>query len=570
MVIVLLTLLAIIVLFSVDKYPPDSAVLLAIIILVVTGVLTPEEAFQGFGSDFIIILASIFVISAALQHNGVVDYFSTKLAETKISNYPLLLAIIMIPVGILSAFMNNTTVAAVTVPPILGLSKKIGIAPSKLLMPMAFASLVGGTCTLIGTSTNIAGNNFLIANNLPPIGMFEFFPIGLTLLGTCVLIFVLLGDRILPNRSGTSEEAGAERLFYSHFWVAGEDKLLGFTGSMLKVDEIFYVKTHLLHGKISRDPEIPFGSGDQVFIKASSHALKTFFHKYQLKKSADIEHETKLAEMMVLPSSFVANSTLRETGFYQSTGLRVTGLFRKNFQALHPHKDVIIKVGDILLVEGNSESIHQVRVNNDFVILNDEEKNELPHLKKGFFALTIFLLSIFLSSTGVLPMSIAFLAGALLIASLNIIPSRAVYNKVDWRLIILIGGMTAFGTAVKKTGADQFLASLITANLSFAPNSVICLAFMLITVALTQPMSNAAAALVVLPVALQTALDVGADPRSFCIAVILSASISMITPFEPASLLVLNPGRYKISDFFKIGGPLTLLCLMIILAYMLN
>ena len=167
-------------------------------------------------------------------------------------------------------------------------------------------------------------------------------------------------------------------------------------------------------------------------------------------------------------------------------------------------------------------------------------------------------------------MSIAFLAGALLIASLNIIPSRAVYNKVDWRLIILIGGMTAFGTAVKKTGADQFLASLITANLSFAPNSVICLAFMLITVALTQPMSNAAAALVVLPVALQTALDVGADPRSFCIAVILSASISMITPFEPASLLVLNPGRYKISDFFKIGGPLTLLCLMIILAYMLN
>lgn len=476
----------------------------------------------------------------------------------------------MIPVGILSAFMNNTTVAAVTVPPILGLSKKIGIAPSKLLMPMAFASLVGGTCTLIGTSTNIAGNNFLIANNLPPIGMFEFFPIGLTLLGTCVLIFVLLGDRILPNRSGTSEEAGAERLFYSHFWVAGEDKLLGFTGSMLKADEIFYVKTHLLHGKISRDPEIPFGSGDQVFIKASSHALKTFFHKYQLKKSADIEHETKLAEMMVLPSSFVANSTLRETGFYQSTGLRVTGLFRKNFQALHPHKDVIIKVGDILLVECNSESIHQVRVNNDFVILNDEEKNELPHLKKGFFALTIFLLSIFLSSTGVLPMSIAFLAGALLIASLNIIPSRAVYNKVDWRLIILIGGMTAFGTAVKKTGADQFLASLITANLSFAPNSVICLAFMLITVALTQPMSNAAAALVVLPVALQTALDVGADPRSFCIAVILSASISMITPFEPASLLVLNPGRYKISDFFKIGGPLTLLCLMIILAYMLN
>ncbi|MBK9110074.1 MAG: anion permease [Saprospiraceae bacterium] len=162
-------------------------------------------------------------------------------------------------------------------------------------------------------------------------------------------------------------------------------------------------------------------------------------------------------------------------------------------------------------------------------------------------------------------MSISFLSAVLLSMSFKVLPTDVVYSKVDWRLIILIGGMTAFGTAIKQTGGDVYLANQITTIFSGANNVLILLAFMILTVLLTQPMSNAAAALVILPIALQTANSIGADPRSFAVAIILSASISMVTPFEPASLLVLGPGRYKISHFFKIGGVLTVIGLFIIL-----
>jgi di/tricarboxylate transporter len=162
-------------------------------------------------------------------------------------------------------------------------------------------------------------------------------------------------------------------------------------------------------------------------------------------------------------------------------------------------------------------------------------------------------------------MSIAFLSAVLLSMSFKVLPPDVIYTKVDWRLIILIGGMSAFGVAIEKTGTDIYIANLITTLLSGASPLILLFIFMVVTVLLTQPMSDAAAALVILPIGIRTAAEIDVDPRSFAIAIILSASISMITPFEPASLLVLGPGKYKISDFFKIGGILTLLGLLIIL-----
>lgn len=568
MIIVLCTLLVLIVIFSMDRIPPDSAVLMALIILVLTKTLTPQEAFQGFGSDLLVILASIFVISSALQHNGVVEHFSSRLANLKVTSEKSLIALVMIPIGLTSSFMNNTTVAAIAVLPIMELCRRIKLSPSKLLMPMAFASLLGGTCTLIGTSTNIAGNNFLKENGLKTIGMFELMPIGITLLIVCTLIFAFLGKYILPE-SATNDESKHKRIFYSHFWMKEELMPNGLTGEKLKNEKITFVRAVNPNGTLIYNSEYKFQEGDLVFICASSTILKSFFHKHVLKKLATDPANLQLAEIMVLPSSFINNSTLKDTKFYDSTGFRVTGVYRKNLTHLQLHKNLTIKSGDILLVEGSKESIQQVRENHDFIILNDEKKVELPQLRKGFIALLIFIMAVILSSTQILPMSISFLSAALIIVSFNLIPTKAVYAKVDWRLIILIGGMTAFGTAVRKTGADEFLASLITQNMANLSPMLICLAFMIITVLLTQPLSNAAAALVVLPVALQTARNLNVDPRSFCLAIILSASISMVTPFEPASLLVLNPGKYRIIDFFKIGGTLTVICLIIIL-FMIN
>ncbi len=458
--------------------------------------------------------------------------------------------------------------------PIKSLAEKLKVAPSKLLMPMAFASLLGGTSTLIGTSTNIAGNSFLVANGFAPIGMFEFLPIGALLLVFATLFFATFGNKIL-KQSEKSEEAERdielERMFYADFTITQTTNLVGRTIKSLENNAIELVYIKKSDGSMFNQTDIPLEIGDEVSIKATNENIKHFYHAHSLGSvpTRGAHAETELVEMMVLPTSFVRNSSIAESNFSTLTGLRVVGMFRKHHTFETSLKNVQLRIGDILIAEGTKEDVERVRLQNDFIILNQKPRKEFPHLRKGFVVLGIFILAILASAFEIMPPSIALLLTVLAIVGLQIIPARDVYTNIDWRLIIIIGGMSAFGVAVVKTGMDVFLANVLVENFSELPALLLMFIFMIVTVLLTQPMSNAAAALVVLPVALQTATDFGLEPRGFAIAIILSASISMITPFEPASLLVFRPGNYSIADFLKIGGVLTLLCLLIVL-FMVN
>jgi di/tricarboxylate transporter len=444
-----------------------------------------------------------------------------------------------------------------------------------LVMPMAFASLLGGTCTLIGTSTNIAGNNFLVSKGYESISMFEFLPIGLTLLGFTTLFFIIFGEKLFKHLNVNEDQEETESLYnrkyFSDFVLLANNKLIGKNGKYLTQEGVEFICVENENGEQSKDSEKAFQQGDKIYIQGSSENIKKIYNNFNLDKFHTHENlsDSKLIEMMVLPTSTLVDSTLKESNFFKQTGLKVISIFRKNYKYEKSLKEMHVRVGDILICEGAEEDLDKIIYNNDFIVLNHKKKSEFPRLQKGFLILGIFFLAIVAAALEILPISIALLLAIMLMIALNIIPTQEVFSSVDWRLIILIGGMSAFGVAVTKTGIDTALASFLLENFASINALLLMFIFMVLTVLLTQPMSNAAAALVMLPIGLQTANSFGIDPRGFAISIILSASISMITPFEPASLLVFKPGGYKVKDFFRIGGFLTICCLFIIL-FMVN
>jgi di/tricarboxylate transporter len=566
MLITLLVLALVIFLFIKEVIPPDSVVLLALIVLVITGVLSPSEAFSGFGSDFIVTLAAIFMVSSVIQENGVVDYLVSRLEKLPIGNFKTLVAVTMAPVALLSGFMSNTSVAAVSVLPVKRLSEKLEIAPSKTLMPIAFASILGGMLTLIGTSTNIVGNTFMILKGMQGLGMFEFLPIGLVLVVVAIFYFVFFGDKLLPSRLDSRDEKTGEKQYYASFFINNNSPLLNIT--LAKVYNLDCTRAYVIktYGSQSIHPNTVLSIGDVLYIEADSATLKTFYTYFSLKENEEEISRGQLhfAELLILPNSNLIGSSLRQSRFFSTTGLYVIAVDQRLSMQNKSMMDIHLSVGDVLLVAGSQSDISQISLGYNFLTLTKQAVSEHPQLKRGFIALGLFIGAVVLATVKVLPISMAFLSVVMLIAAFNIAPTKKLFESVDWRLLILIGGMAAFGVAITKTGTDVVIAHLITENLSFLPEFAILSILMLITVLLTQPMSNAASALIMMPIAYEVAQKLQVEPRGFIIAIILSASVSMITPFEPASAIVYRPGNYTVKDFLRIGGVLTSVSLLVI------
>lgn len=564
-----------VILFATEKVSVDLVTMSLLIVLVLTQVLTPKEAFEGYGSDFILMLGAIFIVSASLQQNGVIDYMASRIVQTESKSVSFLLVLIMLLTGAMSAFMNNTTVAAIFVPPIVGISRQMKISASKLLMPMAFASLLGGTCTLIGTSTNVAGSAYLEKVGLEPIGMFELFPLGIILFLVGVVFMALVGVRWLPNhldkpltddyqmRNYLSEVRVPEASSLIGQWVFKSD-LSALNVRVLKIIRegiaIFPDQTTLI---AANDTIIVEGSRDNLAHISRASGIEVL--GVSVDDSDLQDSEVRLAEILVMPQAGLVNSTLIQADFRRRYAVSVLAMHRKKSSFTENLGQIPIRAGDVLLVQGKKEAIERIKKSTDLLLIDETEPVNKAKLRKGWLTLGFFVLAIVLSSFKIIPASIGFVLAAILTLLTGCLEGERAYNTIDWRLLVLIGGMTAFGVAMKKTGADVFLAHQVAQYLSPFGIMFILFGFMVLTVLLTQPMSNAAAAMVVLPIAIETAKALQLNERTFAIAVIMAASTSMITPFEPACLLVYGPGKYRIVDFLKIGGMLTLLCLLVML-----
>lgn len=554
-------------LFISEKLSVDVTTLLILSGLIISRVLTVEEAFGGFGSEIIVVIASIFVLSGALVRTGVMDRFGEWIGHLgKQSEWRLVVILVAVSASI-SAFLSNTTATAVLIPAVLAISKSSGVSASRLLMPVAFASMLGGTCTLIGTSANIAAAGFVQKLGLSPFDLFEFSIAGMGAVGIGTLYLALLGRHLLPRRITGRPEQDFQLSNYLSEVIVPEGSAISGSG----LDETILGKSDLTVLLIVRDGTTIFPharseilEGDRLLVQGGQEDLLA------IKESADLvieaeqhvepleAHEGRIAEAIVMPQSRLAGRSLRQLRFRQRFGALVLAVNRRERSIGTGIRDMPLRVGDVLLLQGPAEEIDRLERSGNLLVLGDVDYQPGGALY-GLIALASLFAAVLLGGTQLLPLSVAFLLAALLVIVSGCIPVHQVYTFVDWKLIVLIGGMSAFGVAMEKTSAAHYLAQLLVAWAEPLGSTLLLGGLMALTTLLTQPLSNAAAVLVMLPVAVSTAQQMGLNPRGVAILVTLAGSLSFVAPFEPACLLVFGAGRYRFRDFVLLGLPLTLL-----------
>ncbi len=577
-ILIVLGLLALaIVLFALERISVDIITLLLLIALVVSGILTTDEAFAGLSSDIIIILASIFIISGALQRTGMMDAVGARLYKVAGGSQSRMLLTVMVVVSGISGFMNNTTATAIFVSPVIGLAKQASISPSRLLMPMAYASILGGTCTLIGTSTNVAVSGFIAKSGMTPLTMFEVTPIGIVIVVVGVTYLTLIGKRLLPDYKDESlTEEYVMREYLSEIVVMPDSGLIGQRIFESELATKNFTVLEVLRGaeKFIPNNRTTIELHDILLVEGKVAELMKVKDTAGIEIHADVKiglsdlesEDIKIAEVLVTPRSDLIGQTLKESNFHARYGLTALAIYRKGESIREKVGRISLRMGDLLLVQGDADRLNDLRREPDLWMLG-ELSPALYRKRQGFYTIAFFASAVMVGALGWLPLSVSFLSAAVLTILFRCITIEEAYEFIDWRLIILIGGMTAFGTAMDDahSGTASYLANLIVSNLRPFGVMIIMAGFCVVTMLLTQPMSNAAAALVVLPVAIEAAEALGANARSFAIAIMLAASISLVTPFEPACILVYGPGKYRFIDFVKVGLPLTLILMAVIL-----
>jgi di/tricarboxylate transporter len=572
--IVLSLLLIALVLFATERIPIDIVSLVLVLLLVVTRTLSATEAFAGFGNDIVITIAGLFILTGGLAKTGVIDALGRRLQGIAGESEFGMAAMVMVVAALCAAFMKNTTTTAMFLPVVLGMAARKNISSSKLLMPLAFGAILGGTCTLIGTSTNLAVSGALPRYGLEPFSMFELTGVGVAIVGIGMLYMLLVGLRILPRREAGSSltELYHVRQYMSEVLVLEGSPLIGKTLSQAPLSgELDLTVVGIVRGKqryrIAPNPNELIKEEDLLLVQGRVDDILKVKSEAGIEIKADFElsdtlleskdSDVELFEAMVPRGSDFVGQNLKRLRFQQRYGLIVLAINRHGINLLSKMSKIKLRFGDVLLLQGRREYVEQLALQEQILLLEGiSDRQSRP--EKRPWALLAFGLFLALSISHVVPLPVAVLTGALVLLVSRAVRPQEIYEMIEWRLIVLIACMMSFGVAMEKTGADQYLADLIVgATGNYGPLAILS-GFFLMTVALTQPMSNQAAALVMLPIAVKTALLLGLNPRSFAVTVTYAASCSFLTPLEPACVLIYTPGRYRFFDFVKVGSILTL------------
>lgn len=572
-----------------ERISPDLTALMVLGILVfvsmITGVntLPSLEATLGvFAHPAPITIIGMFIVSTALDKTGVIEGITKHLGRLSKLSYKRFLFVMVIGVAAASAFVNNTPVVIVLMPVILTLAKSMNIASSKLLIPLSYASILGGTCTLIGTSTNLLASGILTESGYEPIGMFELASIGLPLVFAGTIFLVLFGNRLLPHRETLtailSEDERKE--FMTEVFVRPNSEFIGHNAKdsglakhrSIRLIEIIRSGV-VLKGNLG---EIKLREGDRLLLACRPTQGNGNANSFQLPEEFESNlgiissNEGLVIEGIIAPHAQFIGKTLEEINFRQHFRMVLMAIHRKGINLRDSLNELRLQEGDTLLLMGSMDAVENLESSEEIIILDRVHKSKRPpNLFKQLIAVLTILGIVLLASFNVIPIVAAVIFGvSILLISKCLEPSEA-YQSVHWPILAIIFGMLALGQAMTSTGASNLIAEGI-ANCVFAFSPValqpiILLAVVyLITSAFTEFLSNNAAVALMIPIAISLAINLGLDPRPFVIATCIASSASFATPIGyQTNTYVYGAGGYRFTDFTKIGLPLNIICFVI-------
>lgn len=594
------TLLAVtIVLFASDRLPLDLIAILALLTLMLTRVLTPAEALDGFSDPIVLIIAGLFVVGGALEQTGVADMMARWLGRVAGTNELRLLVVVMLAAGLLSGFMSSTGTTAVLLPVVVSLARDAGISPSKLLLPLALASLLGGLLTLIGTPPNIVVSNQLAAAGLSPFGFFTFTPIGLLVLLMGIAFMVLVGRHLLPERVRptltpmSQEETLSVVDLAQMYGLAGNlfrlrirrsSPLLGRTLAEAGLRSRYGITVIQIQPRASKyslpeppqpvQPDTVLNAFDILHVQGRPEDVRRLAREQDFAITADdpnhthaLAQELGLVEVLLTPRSRLIGHTLSESRFRDRYGVTVLGILRSGQPLREEAATAPLQFADTLLVEGTWERIGLLREETrDFIVVGQprEMAEAIRPARRALVAVAIMLAMLLLMTFEIVPTVTAVLLAVAALVLTGCLTMEDGYRSINWESVVLIASMLPMATALQKTGGIQFIADALTAALGGMGPLAVLAGLFLLTSLFGQFISNTATAVLVAPIALQAAVGLGVQPHALLMGVAVAASTSFATPVAtPVNTLVLGPGGYRFGDYVKTGVTLQLLILAV-------
>lgn len=588
-VVLLVILLAAVVLFLWGRWRHDMVALAALLVCVVAGLVPADVAFSGFGHPAVITVAAVLVLSRGLQTTGALDAVAQRLLGIT-SSAGLTLAMLVSMGALMSAFMNNVGAMALLMPIAVQFAHRNDLPPGRVLMPLAFGTILGGMTTLIGTPPNLIVSGFRKETGAGSFGMFDFSPVGVAVALAGIIFIVVVGWRLVPAREKSDAESFDTGTYFTEAHVSEDSKAVG--KSLRDIEAVLEEADAQIIGMVRNSFRVSapnlgriVRAGDILVIEAEPEALAGALSSLGLKLEGDVprgdgesrkprepdpegeekqqSNEIELQEIVVRPDSNLIGRTATGVHLRSRYGINLLAISRQGRRSVKRLRSTDVQAGDVLLLQGAPEALAAFAAEFSCVPLA-KRAIHIPDKRRAGIAISVMVAAVAGAAFGLLPAAISFAAGMLVFMVVRILPPRNVYDAIDWPVIVLLGALIPVAGAVASTGAADLLARGLLEGVALGHPVVALALILLVTMMLSDFMNNAATAALMCPIAISIAGQLGVNPDTFLMAVAIGASCAFLTPIgHQNNTLILGPGGFRFGDYWRLGLPMEVLVLLV-------